>query len=158
MLARAATGKTVSLEVLSALKSLTPREAASLLALNRRRSRYPSPSQLIDRLRSNENRFWVESLERKHLVEKNYTVAYILLGIVAFAIFAHYSINYGIQNPVEGLSIYRTTKQLESWQVVPYILAFIALSFALIFRSTLVQWRLTWLGQQIAHYATEPND
>lgn len=140
LLARAVTGEAISCEVLNALKSLTPREAAFLLSLERRLPSVPFHSGRV----SIEERFFATSLERKHLVEKDYAFAYILFGCVAVSLALSIAIGQRHVFPLFDTSI---------GVVGITTAAVVAASLGVSFRAGLARWRLTWLGRQLTSYA-----
>lgn len=141
LLARAASGEAVFAEVVAALKTLTPREASLLLTLEHRVPSMPFVTAQIP----SEERFLAMSLERKHLVERDYAFAYMFLATT-----------------VSGLALFYSFAKLHALPLLPASLsaAVIAISaivavLGLRFRTGLARWRPTWLGQQIASYARE---
>ena len=112
-----------------------------LLAIDRRIPIIPIWSGPV----SDEDRFLAKSLETKRLVEKDYAFAYIFVaafsvsGVVMFSIAQERAFSF-LTRPDWVIA------------VIIILIAFIGVSF----RAGFGRWKMTWLGCELASYASIP--
>lgn len=141
LLASAARGARVPAEVVSALKTLSPKEAQFLVDMSRRAPPVPFLSGSV----SGENRYLANSLETKRILEKDYAFSVLFLSSLVFSgLFAYYF----FQQQLGGGGLETS---------IPIIGTAIAVGVAFVgfsMRTGLARWRLTWLGHELLNFVS----
>lgn len=140
LLAKAARGDRIPAEVVTALKTLSPKEAQFLVEMSHRAPSVPFRSGIV----SGENRYLATSLETKRILEKDYAFSILFLTSLGLSgVFAYYflqKISSGFEAivPMAGVAI---------------AACIVLVGFSM--RAGLARWKLTWLGRELLRFASK---
>lgn len=142
LLARAARGDRVSSEVMSALKTLSPREAKFLFEMKHREHLVPFRLRIF----SGKDRYLVKSLEAKRILERDHTFLILLLPLLTLPLLIVYFFYYYFKEEI--LQIMGFTP------IIPLVISLAVILIPLFVRVVgMARWRLTWLGCELMNIA-----
>lgn len=137
LLADSLLGSDIDKEIYDVLKELTPREARVLLDLKSTSKIVPMMSGKINR----RDRYSLNKLLDKGLVEKDYFFATFTVSVSIFAMVCLYYI-------APPLSIF-TQLEINYLTVSATVLALLVLLYGIGFRYGFARWSYTWLGEKL---------
>ena len=143
LLAKAAGGEKVPVEVVAALKSLSPKEAQFLVEIQRTHL-----LPFLTRIASAENRYLTKSLEAKGILERDYNFLILLILTLSASGMLAYNVVSKMDTP------FPFAKDIPMSTLSGIFIAVMVVSVGFSMWPRWIRWRKSWLGRKLLEFAT----